>query len=185
MGRVIKIILVILLLLTSGALAAMYFDVVTPPQFVKKIPVLGKVLTDDQKDKKDKKDKGVDESPYLAEIDRLKLELENAEAVIVNLEEENSELKQQLSVVEKERNELKAVNEENSTRTEQLQQLAEYYSNIRVKKAAAIMAELDDDTIIGILSNMGDETAAGIIGELEPQRAAVLTKKMLSAKGGE
>ena len=51
MGRVIKIILVILLLLTSGALAAMYFDVVTPPQFVKKI-CISKVLTDDQKDKR-------------------------------------------------------------------------------------------------------------------------------------
>ncbi len=182
MGRVIKIILLVVLLLISGAFAAMYFDVVKPPQFIKNIPIIGKVLTEDQKDKKDK---GVVEDPELAEIERLKLELEDAEALIADLEEENSELKRQLNAVEKERDELKAVNEENSARTEQLKQLAHYYSNMKTKKAAAIMAELDDNTIIGILSNMKDETAAGIIGELEPQRAASLTQKMLSAEGGD
>ena len=82
MGRVIRIILLIILLLASGAFAAMYFDVVEPPQFIEKIPVLGKVLSEDQKEAKVKKDKGADENPYLAEIERLKLELENAEAVI-------------------------------------------------------------------------------------------------------
>ena len=185
MGMVIRIILLIILLLASGAFAAMYFDVVEPPQFIEKIPVLGKVLSEDQKEAKVKKDKGADENPYLAEIERLKLELENAEAVIADLEEENSELKRQLSATEKERDELKAVEEENNARNEQLKQLAEYYSSMRTKKAAAIMAELDDNTIIGILSNMKDETAAGIMGELEPQRAASLTQKMLNTKGGE
>jgi len=182
MGRVIKIILLVVLMMISGAFAAMYFDVVKPPKFIKNIPIIGKVLTEDQKDKKEQ---SVDKAAELAEIERLKLELEDAEAIIADLEEENSELKRQLSATENERDVLKAVNEENSARTEQLKQLAKYYSNMKTKKAAAIMAELNDDTIIGILSNMKDETAASIIGEFEPQRAASLTQKMLSAKGGD
>ena len=121
----------------------------------------------------------------LTEKDLLEQELVDTKAGMARLENENIELQQQLGVVVKELDTMKALNERLNAETDQLKELAGYYSNMKVKKAAAIMAELDDETIIGILSNMGSETAAGIIGELDPVQAAVLTKKMLQTKGGE
>lgn len=175
MIRVIKILVAIIVLLLIASIAAMYFGLINPPQVIKDIPYLGKVLIANNQEK--------DPLPELTEIDELRMELEDAKAAVNRLEDENAELEQQLTEVEKERDSLKSHNEEFNTKTAQLQQLAEYYNEMKVKRAAAIMAELDDDTIVGILNNMGTETAAGIIAELDPQRAAVLTKKIL--KGGE
>ena len=175
MIRIIKILVVIIVLLLIASIAAMYFGLLNPPQVIKDIPYLNKMLIANNNEKAP--------LPELSEVDKLRMELEDAKAAVERLEDENAELGQQLTEAEKERDSLKAHNEELNTKSAQLQQLAEYYKEMKVKRAAAIMAELDDDTIVGILTNMGNETAAGIIAELDPQRAAVLTKKIL--KGGE
>lgn len=178
MIRVAKILVITIALLLIASIAAMYFGVINPPQIIKDIPYLGKLLTSGEKETED-----ID--PELMEIEQLKLELEDTNTTIERLENEKAELEQQLIATEKERDELRASKEESDTKNGQLQQLAEYYSKMKVKQAAAIMAELDDDTVVGILTNMGTETAASIIGGLDPQRAAVLTKKILQVKGGE
>lgn len=177
MGRVLKILaaIIALLLLLS---AAVYLGLLKPPQVIKDIPFINKMLTANDKNEEVS-------SPKVTENNLLKLELEDMKTTITRLENENAELQQQLGVVEKERDTIKALNKKLDAQTGQLQQLAGYYSNMKVKQAAAIMAELDDETIIGILSNMGSETAAGIIGQLDPEQAAVLTKKMLQVEGGE
>jgi flagellar motility protein MotE (MotC chaperone) len=177
MGRVIKILAVIIVVLLL-ILVDFYLELIKAPQFVKDIPVIGKLVTVDQSS-------GDGSSSKLTENDLLKKDIEGSRITIARLENENAELQKQLEAVKQERDTIKALNETLSVQTSQLKQLAGYYSNMKVKKAAAIMAELDDETIIGILANMGAETAAGIIGELDPVKAAVLTKKMLQVKGGE
>lgn len=177
MIRVLRILAVVMAMLLL-VFAAMFFGLIKPPGLLKDVPYVNKIVTrDDQSEKVF--------TPKLTENDQLRNELEHAQTTIARLENENTELQQRLGVIEKEHNNIQALNEEISKRTGQMQQLAEYYSSMKVKQAAAIMAELDDETVIGILSNMGSETAAAIIGELDPVQAAVLTKKMLQVKGGE
>ncbi|MGE5545155.1 MAG: MotE family protein [Bacillota bacterium] len=178
MGKVIKILAIAIILLLMASVAAMYFGIVKPPKIIKDIPFLGKILTSTEKDE--------EVTPAAtSELDELKMELEDTRLTIEQLENENAELQRQLSEVQKDRDNLEALNEELNTKNKQWQRLAEYYSNMKAKQAAAIMAELDDDTVVGILANMGTETAASIIGELDPRQAAVLTNKMLQVKGGE
>lgn len=57
--------------------------------------------------------------------------------------------------------------------------MAQYYNSMDKNKAAKIMAELDDETVIGILQNLPADTASSILGVMEPQRAAVITRKMI------
>lgn len=177
MRRVLGILAVVLALLLL-VFAAMFFGLINPPGLLKDVPYINKLVTWDDKGEKVF-------APGLTENDQLRNELDHAQTTIARLENENAELQQRLSVIEKEHNNIKALNEELSAKTGQMQQLAEYYSSMKAKQAAAIMAELDDETVIGILSNMGSETAAAIISQLDPVQAAVLTNKMLQVKGGE
>ena len=177
MVKVLKILAVIVALLLL-ALGSMFFGLVKPPEVLKDIPYFNKFFAASDKSE-------TATTPQLTESDQLRIELEDTKTAITFLENENAELRQRLTEVEKERNSLRALNDEQKARTDQLKKLAEYYSSMKVKQAAAIMAELDDEIIIGILTNMGSETAAEIIGELDPVEAAVLTKKMLQEEGGE
>lgn len=60
------------------------------------------------------------------------------------------------------------------------QDLAEYYTYMKNKEAAAILSQLSDEDAIGILTRMDNESAAGIMQSMATDKAAVLTRKMLA-----
>ncbi len=58
------------------------------------------------------------------------------------------------------------------------QKLALYYSNMSPDQAAAILQNLDDQTVIAIFMRMKDASVAICLMKMDPKRAAELSRKM-------
>ncbi len=58
--------------------------------------------------------------------------------------------------------------------------LAKLYDSMDPSQAAAVMQGIDDETIVMILPRMKTQNAAGVLSQLPPQRASLLSKKMIS-----
>lgn len=59
------------------------------------------------------------------------------------------------------------------------QDLADYFSSMKVKDAADILSRLKDEDIIGILTAMPKDAAAEVLQNMARDKAAGLTQKML------
>jgi flagellar motility protein MotE (MotC chaperone) len=58
--------------------------------------------------------------------------------------------------------------------------LAKLYDGIEPKSVAAMMASLDDETIVAVLPRMKQKNAAMVLGLLPPARAAAISRQMIS-----
>lgn len=58
--------------------------------------------------------------------------------------------------------------------------LAKLYDGIEPKSVAAMMANLDDETIVAVLPRMKQKNAAMVLGLLPPARAAAISRQMIS-----
>jgi hypothetical protein len=58
-----------------------------------------------------------------------------------------------------------------------LDQLAQFYENMKAQEASEILLQLDDQTVVEILSKMKAREAAKIIEALDPVRAADIIKR--------
>lgn len=63
-----------------------------------------------------------------------------------------------------------------------ISKLARLYGGMKPDEAVAILKELDDSSVLDILSKMEDEQASKILALFNPGRAAVLTQAMLRGK---
>lgn len=60
--------------------------------------------------------------------------------------------------------------------------LARFYGEMKPANAAAVIKELDDETVLAIFSKMEDDQVAKILSVLEAERAARLTEDMLRGR---
>jgi Skp family chaperone for outer membrane proteins len=109
--------------------------------------------------------------------------LEEKEKILANKEEELKEKEAKLLALEDElRNKEKVLEERIAVyedKERRWQRLAIYYQKMQPKRAAEILAGLDDQTIINILMRMREEVVAITLMEMDPKRAAELTRKMV------
>jgi flagellar motility protein MotE (MotC chaperone) len=182
MRRVVLILgaIILITLLTAGAV---YTGFITPPKFISNIGLVKKLTPDKGKAVK----VTVNQDPNLARIALLEKDISEKTKAIDRLTAENQKLNQEVTTLQATNKALKATAstpavkpaESDAAMAAKYKQLAAYYSNMKKAKAAAILAQLDDEYVIGILQNMESETAADVVSEMDPQRAAVLTKEML------
>lgn len=168
--------IITLIVLVAGLLAGtIYLGFLKPPAFLEKSSLTKRLV---------KKETPVNTSPtkeaiLQKTIEDLELDLAREQNTIARLEDSRQELQQELKQL-KEETRLKQETLEHIQGTKLgYEKMAKYYSNMKKAKAAAILVELDDEAIIGILQYMDPDAASAILGEIEPQRAADLTKKML------
>lgn len=159
--------------------AGVYLGLVKLPARFAKLPVIGALMPQTEESTKSVT---VSKELFDRTVGKLEKQLDDAKEENAALTQTNRQLQQELKIARQDQ----AGGQSNPTNStsgttapvDKYKKLAEYYSNMKKAKAAAIMAELDDDTVIGILQKMGSDTAAGVLSEMPPQRAAVLTKKM-------
>ncbi|MGE5422098.1 MAG: MotE family protein [Ignavibacteriales bacterium] len=178
MKNALKIIGIILFLLLIGG-AGVYLGLIKLPASYAKLPVIGSLMPQTEVEEKNVT---ISKELYDKDISRLEKQLVEAKKTNAEITKANKQLEQELKVAKQDQTAGQSANDGTAggatSSVDKYKKLAEYYGNMKKVKAAAIMAELDDDTVINILQKMGSDTAAGILTEMPPQRAAVLTKKM-------
>jgi flagellar motility protein MotE (MotC chaperone) len=109
-------------------------------------------------------------------------ELEEKEARLIEKEKELKEREKNLLLREESLQRKKQALEERLAEYEQEERrwkkLAIYYSNMSPDQAAAILENLDDQTIIEIFSRMKDASVAVTLMKMDTKRAAELSRKM-------
>lgn len=170
--KVIGVILVLILLAGAG----IYLGLIKLPASFAKLPVVGALMPQTEDDTKKVT---VSKDLFDRTVGKLEKELAAAKKENADLSKTIRQLQQELKVAGQDKTESQiSPTSGTADSVDKYKKLAEYYANMKKAKAAAIMAELDDDTVIGILQKMGSDTAAGVLSEMPPKRAAVLTKKM-------
>lgn len=179
MSRALRITIITLLglaIIVGVWLSFIYFKMLPAPKFFNHIPPLASLTADDQKENSVIQTMETENTRLNRKIQKLEKELKQAEArqrraegQLVKLQKE-AETKEQTTAAE-------------AARGDVYKELGQYYSSIKAQDAAAVFDELDDETIIGILQNMEPEDAARILAAMTPQRAAIITKKMLQVAG--
>lgn len=180
MMRSFVLILIMLIVAAGMVFGAMYFGIINPPSFMKDLSVF-KDQTTEKNEAKTTKKKVTKLSVLEGQIDNLKKQVQTRDKTINQLKQANATLQEELRVAQEEAN--KPVTPPPTTPVVEgktkYQIMGEYYANMKTAQAGAIMAELDDETVIGIFKTMKPDTASSILAKMDPRRAAVLTKKML------
>ncbi|MFQ6008628.1 MAG: MotE family protein [Candidatus Zixiibacteriota bacterium] len=110
----------------------------------------------------------------LAVTDRIK----SKEAELAKKEEELNARQKELELLEKKLSlALLRIEKEESVR---VAELAKLYDKMEANAVAQLMANLDDETIVAILPKMKPQKASSVLQLLPPQRAAVLSKRMIT-----
>ena len=65
------------------------------------------------------------------------------------------------------------------------ERLRKIYSNMKPKQAAAILDELDLETLLLVITSLKPREASPIIGNMQPERARLLTIELAQAKAGK
>ena len=61
-----------------------------------------------------------------------------------------------------------------------MQKLAKLYDGMQAPAVAQLMANLDDNTIVQLLPKMNAKQASAVLALMPPQRAAKLSKQMMT-----
>ncbi len=166
-------------LLVGAWCSLMYLGVLAPPAFMKRIPLAQRFFESGEPAVKQLTTQEQERQRLLA---RIKLLEEEKADLKRELQAKDAELRQAKSDLTKANEQLEGLKKAALTAKGQedvFKELAGYYSSIKPKEAAAVFEQLEDETIIGILQYMDSEQVGKIIAALPPQRAAVITKKML------
>lgn len=191
MGNLLKILvsIILFLLLAAGILYLLfYLDILKPPAFLFDIPVIGKIITTDEKNSPPPKpDK---ETLVQQENNNLKETVEKKNEELKELQLENQELEQQLQTLaaseDKLKDEIVNLNEQlidlktlKDSQTAAYKDMAKYYAEMNAKDAADIISRLEMEHIIGILNHMSADLVADILQNMSKDKAAEVTRKML------
>ena len=125
--------------------------------------------------------KSVEERRILVSLQEERKKLQEREK---NLDLKELELKSLEVEVDKKINQLKALKEEvqkilakkENEEASNVQDLSKVYEKMDPVKAASIMADLDDELVVGILGGMKNKSAAKILNEMDPDRAGTLSE---------
>ncbi|MGB9710435.1 MAG: MotE family protein [Thermodesulfovibrio sp.] len=110
------------------------------------------------------------------EEDRLKILQED----IAKKTEELKKLKSEIEAKIKQQEELKAQLEK--SQQENYQKLAKIYEAMPPEEAASRIEKLDEDTAVALLLAIKPRQAGKILANINPEKAAILSKKIVSIK---
>jgi flagellar motility protein MotE (MotC chaperone) len=110
------------------------------------------------------------------EEDRLKILQED----IAKKTEELKKLKSEIEAKIKQQEELKAQLEK--SQQENYQRLAKIYEAMPPEEAASRIEKLDEDTAVALLLAIKPRQAGKILANINPEKAAILSKKIVSIK---
>jgi len=134
------------------------------------LPVIGNYFIDEvQIDTNSISPLEIENKKLKERISKLGNELTNSQANETNYKEEINKLQNELSSLEAQ---IKMLQDQEKNALK----LAEYYGQMKPKEVVPIFDNLDDDTVLSILTKMESSQTAKILAELEPLRAAKLTK---------
>ncbi len=179
MARALRITVITLLglIIAVGVwLSFIYLKMLPAPGFFNHIPPLASLTADDQGEDPAIQAMKIENTQLNREVQKLEKELKQAEA-------RQRQAEGKLAKLQKEAEAIEQTTAAEAARGDIYKELGQYYSSIKAQNAAAVFDELDDETIIGILQNMESEDAAKILAAMTPQRAAIITKKMLQVAG--
>lgn len=138
----------------------------------KKIPIVKNVLYDEaptvavsQNTEKQWKAKFDDQEDYIKILS----------ADLQKKEKEVTALKSNIALLEKQ-----VEDAETSVKADENEQLKKLYEAMSAKDAAAVMTEMNNNEVLGILTILQAETQAAILSKLDAKRAAELTVLMAS-----
>ncbi|MFD1357541.1 MotE family protein [Fictibacillus halophilus] len=138
----------------------------------KKIPIVKNVLNDEapavavsQNTEKQWKAKFDDQEDYIKILS----------ADLQKKEKEVTALKSDIALLEKQ-----VEDAETSVKADENEQLKKLYEAMSAKDAAAVMTEMNNNEVLGILTILEAETQAAILSKLDAKRAAELTVLMAS-----
>jgi flagellar motility protein MotE (MotC chaperone) len=138
----------------------------------KKIPIVKNVLNDEapavavsQSTEKQWKAKFDEQEDYIKILS----------ADLQKKEKEVSALKSDIALLEKQ-----VEDAETSVKADENEQLKKLYEAMSAKDAAAVMTEMNNNEVLGILTLLQAETQAAILAKLDAKRAAELTVLMAS-----
>jgi flagellar motility protein MotE (MotC chaperone) len=138
----------------------------------KKIPIVKNVLNDEapavavsQSTEKQWKAKFDEQEDYIKILS----------ADLQKKEKEVSTLKSDIALLEKQ-----VEDAETSVKADENEQLKKLYEAMSAKDAAAVMTEMNNNEVLGILTLLQAETQAAILSKLDAKRAAELTVLMAS-----
>ncbi|MGI6486850.1 MAG: MotE family protein [Syntrophothermaceae bacterium] len=179
MARALRITVITLLglIIAVGVwLSFIYLKMLPAPGFFNHIPPLASLTADDQGEDPAIQAMKIENTQLNREVQKLEKELKQAEA-------RQRQAEGKLAKLQKEAEAIEQTTAAEAAQGDIYKELGQYYSSIKAQNAAAVFDELDDETIIGILQNMESEDAAKILAAMTPQRAAIITKKMLQVAG--
>lgn len=174
--RITVITLLGLIIAVGVWLSFIYLKMLPAPGFFNHIPPLASLTADDQGEDPAIQAMKIENTQLNREVQKLEKELKQAEA-------RQRQAEGKLAKLQKEAEAIEQTTAAEAAQGDIYKELGQYYSSIKAQNAAAVFDELDDETIIGILQNMESEDAAKILAAMTPQRAAIITKKMLQVAG--
>lgn len=108
--------------------------------------------------------------------------LKSREMELKELEKQVEEKIKKLDVIEASvKNELQAYK---VVGDERIKQLVKIYSSMKPKAAASLMNNLDPDVAVRVFINMKGDIAGGILSNMDTQKAASITQKLVTYRGG-
>ncbi|KUG03593.1 hypothetical protein ASZ90_019026 [hydrocarbon metagenome] len=182
--QILILVFLILVILGAGYYFLMKMEILPAPAFLKSIPLFSSHLSPETSDEVSQAPEPIDESDKLKtqltektdEIEKLNTQLKALQKELEESQKGQLALQQQVLQLQEDRDKGQVLR---SNKEDTYKNLAGYYSVMKVQDAAAIMAQLNDEDIIGIFNEMESETVAAILQSMDRSRAAGLSKKML------
>lgn len=119
-----------------------------------------------------------------AEIDELKKELQDKEAIIEKQEQDIVKLKnKQKSAEEVEKgNKTNKSKEEKDTQGNTIKSMAKSFNRMDEEQAAKILQSLKRETALAIIKELKDDTRASVLEAMDPDTAAQLTQQFIDTE---
>lgn len=105
------------------------------------------------------------------EIDRLNLQLNEANQILKSSIDEIGKLNEQIELLKNENTKLKNIDEITNN-------LVGYYQEMKPKEIVPIFENLDDEMVLRVMVKLDSNLVAKILAAMDPMRAAKLTKNL-------
>lgn len=119
---------------------------------------------------------------HLSRLKERKLELDKREEEITKLEDELGKQRQEIELKLKELEEIRrSISSTLETKVQaddqKIQDLVQFYSNMKPPQAAKILESLDESLVVKIIEKMKKKSAAEIMNLMKPEKAQAISEK--------
>lgn len=137
-------------------------------KYKEKVPVVSSIIKDDE-------DERSSDSIYAlrATVEEQKATLESYQSEIEKKDAEIESLQAEIDALLEQIDDILAEQEETA---QSLKKVADIYTTMSAKNAAAILSELDEDELLPIFKEMKTSDRAAILEKMEPTKAANITR---------